>query len=131
MDFFPEGTSRRSHAEVAKIPPRQPPVWRRTSPSSAYYFGLPSLLLVSIQRGIRRKSAQLMPEQIAQNEENVGRPLCQSTHVVRVPGASEGDIEPQTPSIGDQFPLKISADAVQHLEFEGVARDAVGRGEAL
>src|SRR5689334_133295 len=70
-------------------------------------------------------------EEISQDEEYVGRPLRQPPHIVGIPGAPERHVQPHPPAVGDQFALQVPADAVQHLELEGLARDLALAGEAF
>src|SRR5260370_15050715 len=94
-------------------------------PNSAYPLDSPSLPLVSAQPAGSRKGESLVPEQVSQYEEHVGRALGQTTHVVWIPGLAERDIETQVVALGHQAALQVAADAVQHLEFQAVARDLV------
>src|SRR5260370_39744530 len=90
-------------------------------PNSAYPLDSPSLPLGSAQPAGSRKGESLVPEQVSQYEEHVGRALGQTTHVVWIPGLAERDIETQVVALGHQAALQVAADAAQHLEFEAVA----------
>src|SRR6266545_3533214 len=70
-----------------------------------------------------------MPEEVAGEEENVGGALGEAAHEVGVPGAAEGYVDADPVALGGEAALEGAADAVEHLELEGVFGNAAGGGE--
>src|ERR1035441_6750057 len=73
----------------------------------------------------------LTSQQVARQEEDIGRPLRQPPHEIGIPRLPIWHIQPQPVSLADQPLLDIAANAVKHLEFEGVARDLARLHEAF
>src|SRR5579885_3303591 len=71
----------------------------------------------------------LAAEDVLGDEEYVGGTLCQTPHEVRIPLGSKGHIDSHAPSIAHQTLLQVAANAVQHLEFEGIAGDSFPGGK--
>src|SRR4051794_8077831 len=76
-------------------------------------------------------ATELTPEEVAKDEEHVRRTLSQSPHIVGIPRAAERYIHPEPKSLAHQLSLQVATNAVEHLEFERIARDSVRRNEAF
>src|SRR5579871_3494275 len=70
-------------------------------------------------------------QQVPRQEEDIGRPFRQPPHKIWIPRLAVRNVEPQSVSFVNQLPLDVAADAIEHLEFEGVARDLARLHEAL
>src|SRR6188508_2718467 len=64
-----------------------------------------------------------LPEDAAQDEQHVGRPLGKASHEVRIPLRAVRHIDPKPIALLDQAALEVAAHAVQHLELEAVRAD--------
>src|ERR1035437_9823345 len=71
------------------------------------------------------------PQQVTHQEEDIGRPLRKPPHEIGIPRLPVWDIQPQPVSFVNQPLLDIAANAVEHLEFEGIARDLARLHETL
>src|SRR5580658_10938191 len=71
------------------------------------------------------------PQQVACQEEDVGRPLRKPPHEIWIPRLAVWHVQPEPVSFVNQPLLNIAANAVKHLEFEGVARDLARLYEAF
>jgi len=67
----------------------------------------------------------LVLEEVFGQEEDVGRAFGEAAHEVGVPLGAEGDVDADAEALGGEFALEIAADAVEHLELEGVFVDIV------
>src|SRR2546430_11291217 len=73
----------------------------------------------------------LVSKQVLSNKQCVGGAFCQTSHEVGIPFGAKRDVDPHPPSLSYQGLLQIAADAVKHLEFKGIARNAVLCSEGL
>src|SRR6266852_5879055 len=76
-------------------------------------------------------NSDLFSKQIPSNEQCVGRAFGQASHKVGIPFRAERDVNPHPPSLSYQALLQIATDAIKHLKFKGVARNAVLGSEGL
>src|SRR5207248_8832423 len=67
----------------------------------------------------------LVLEEVFCEEEDVGGAFGEAAHEVGVPFRAEGDIDADAVALGGEAALEIAADAVEHLELEGVFVDFV------
>src|SRR6266542_4348597 len=70
-------------------------------------------------------------DDVAGEERNVGRPLCQPAHEIRIPLRAERNIDAHAVALANQRVLKIAANSVEHLELEARRLDRLLDGEAL
>src|ERR1017187_8146117 len=71
------------------------------------------------------------PKQFAHQEEEIARPPRKPPHEIWIPRLPVWHIQPEPVSFVNQPLLDIAANAVEHLKFEGVARDLARFHEAL
>ena len=67
----------------------------------------------------------LVLEEVFGEEEHVGGALGEAAHEVWVPLRAEGDVDADAVALGGEAALKVAANAVQHLELEGMLVDFV------
>src|SRR6185437_16348384 len=72
----------------------------------------------------------LRSEIILQQESQVCRALGQSPHEIGKPITAVRDVDANAVAILDQSALQICADAIQHLELEGILADLLRRSPA-
>src|ERR1039457_3108471 len=77
----------------------------------------------TVRKGECSVPGGLTAEEVSQHEKYVGRTFSETTHVIGIPGVAEGHVEAHPVTIGHQAPLQVAPDAVEHLEFESLARD--------
>src|ERR1035438_3063507 len=71
------------------------------------------------------------PQQVTHQEEDIGRPLRKRPREIWIPRLPVWDIQTQPVSFVNQPLLDIAANAVEHPEFEGIARDLARLHETL
>ena len=67
----------------------------------------------------------LVLEEVFREEEDVGGAFGEAAHEVGVPLRAEGDVDADAVALGGELALEVAADAVEHLELEGVLVDLV------
>src|ERR1700674_5170194 len=67
----------------------------------------------------------LVLEEVFGQEDDVGGAFGEAAHEVGVPLRAEGDIDADAVALGRETALEIAADAVEHLELEGMFVDLV------
>src|ERR1700756_1741115 len=72
----------------------------------------------------------LVPEEVAQEEHQVGGPLGQATHEIGKPIAAVWNINAEAVAVFNELPLQVGSHAVKHLELKIVLGDFLGRREA-
>src|SRR6266404_4004477 len=82
------------------------------------------------RRSCALPASGLGPEEIAQEEGEVGRPLGQAAHEIGKPIAAVWNINAEAIAVFNELALQVGSHAVQHLELKIVLGDFFGRREA-
>src|SRR6267143_7673 len=72
----------------------------------------------------------LGPEEIAEEEGEIGRALGEAAHEIGKPVAAERDVNAEAVAVLDELALQVDSHAVQHLELEIVLGDFLCGREA-
>src|SRR5579872_1056612 len=75
--------------------------------------------------------AGLVAQKILRKEQNVRRPLRKTSHEVRIPFVSEGDVHAHVVAFCHQLSLQVAPHTIQHLEFETARSNPVLPGAGL
>ena len=83
------------------------------------------LIFLCCSHAASTPSRSLVLEEVFGEEEDVGGALGEAAHEVGVPLGAEGDVDADAIAFGGEAALEVAADAVEHLELEGVLVDLV------